>query len=539
MGGAASCGIATVLESKPSFYQSYELGKLLGKGAYGTVYVAVSRRKRVHAVKVQSLRIYSRRVESEILIWKEACKHSENIVYLNRIYQEADVYFMVMELCRCTVHSRLEENPVWLYGELVDDFQQILRGMLHLHSMNIFHGDVKSQNVLYGGSDGQILKIADFGISCVLQPDQHLISRRGTLVYMAPEMFGENVCYSFPADMWSVGVLFFCIVVGMYPVGHASSTFEDFQVEMEQMGAEPKIVPRLVEKLNVAIQRRKSMCQEDSDTTPSQVARSNIEMLEKRLSLLSFAQSFLTRDTGNRPKPLVALQSHLLERPRYHREINSLLVVDRSSDTSDQTREAELQLDARHREDSQKRSADKVENENCQRENKEHSPSQQGFPVDKNDDGRAEAVAEAVGASVDTKNLIADVPRNSQIGSSSIIGNNLGHALSSHERGMAIGHPLARQAIVGSSLASLQEESAAELGSNADGQSPSLSEDGQSNRPVGLLNFEDAARSRTQGNHAVQPPADLPFMLVMPGQQPDAVPANGGDTPCAGDTGQA
>lgn len=547
MGGAASCRIATVLECRPSFYQSYELGKLLGKGAYGSVYVAVSRRNCVQAVKVQSLRIYRRRVECEIRIWKQACKYSENIVHLHRIYQEADVYFMVMELCRCTMHNRLEENPRWSYAMLVDDFRQILRGMLHLHSMSVYHGDIKSENVLYGGSDGQTLKIADFGISCVLQPNQYLISRRGTLVYMAPEMFGDDVCYSFPADMWAVGVLFFCIVVGMYPVGQASSTFEEFKAEMEQMEAEPKIVTRLVEKLNTAIQRQKCMCQEDSDATSFGMARSSIELLEKRLSLLSFAQSFLTKDTHNRPSPLMALQSDLLGRQTYYTEKNSLLVVDRSSDTSDQTAgakwEAELQLDKRHQNASQKRGADKAEKESCQRENKEQGSLSQGFPVDKNADGGAGAFAEAVGqngSSVDTKNLRGDESSNSQSVGSAIIGDNLGHALSLHERGMAIGNPLARQAIVGSSLASLQEEDASEPGSYADGQSLSPSEDARPSRPVALLNFADADRSRPQGSRRspVQPPADLPFMLVMPGQQPDAGLANGGETRCAGATGQ-
>lgn len=100
----------------------------------------------------------------------------------------------------------------------------IARGVHHIHSKNIIHGDLKPNNVLMKMTDrnrsGLIAKIADFGLSLKMRGSQTHVSnvQGGTPFYMAPEVL-ELESASKAADVYAYGV----ILWEMY-MSHFSST---------------------------------------------------------------------------------------------------------------------------------------------------------------------------------------------------------------------------------------------------------------------------------------------------------------------------
>ena len=94
------------------------------------------------------------------------------------------------------------------YSENVVKFilKQILKGIAHLHSLNIIHRDIKSDNILV--SQHGAVKLADFGFSCQLNPGDKRESRVGTIAWMAPELIrAKQVGYNTTIDIWSFGIL--------------------------------------------------------------------------------------------------------------------------------------------------------------------------------------------------------------------------------------------------------------------------------------------------------------------------------------------
>lgn len=108
---------------------------------------------------------------------------------------------------------------------LADITLQVLLGLKFLHDNKQLHRDIKPGNILMN-CDGMV-KLADFGISKVLEKNQEYLTSNtgnfvGTMLYMAPERI-SNAKYSYPSDIWSVGMTLLTIARGSYPLNVASS----------------------------------------------------------------------------------------------------------------------------------------------------------------------------------------------------------------------------------------------------------------------------------------------------------------------------
>ncbi|OAA62205.1 Protein kinase-like domain protein [Cordyceps fumosorosea ARSEF 2679] len=99
-----------------------------------------------------------------------------------------------------------EDSGLLTCEHAVNAFGQTLDGLRFLHRSNLPHRDLKPENILVTMEPLFKVVIADFGFAKVIENDTLLQSSRGTLRYMAPELYSHDG-YGLEVDIWSLGVL--------------------------------------------------------------------------------------------------------------------------------------------------------------------------------------------------------------------------------------------------------------------------------------------------------------------------------------------
>jgi aurora kinase len=206
----------------------FEIGKPLGKGKFGRVYLAKERSSGfVCALKVlHKSELQQGKVEKQVRREIEIQSHltHPNILKLFGHFHDAKRIFLILEFAgkgELYKHLRKEQRfPEWKAAQYI---AQMAAALKYLHKKHVMHRDIKPENILVG-IHGEI-KISDFGWS-VHAPNNRRNTMCGTLDYLPPEMLrggGKDNFYSEKVDLWSLGVLTYEFLVGEAP-------FEDTQV---------------------------------------------------------------------------------------------------------------------------------------------------------------------------------------------------------------------------------------------------------------------------------------------------------------------
>ena len=144
-------------------------------------------------------------------VTKPSGKRVENLSYL---ILEFASYGTLFDLCKN--NGPLDE----VAGKFF--FHQLVSILEYLHNdRGIVHRDLKLENILLT-SDFDV-KLTDFGFSKKVRGSM-LKSQRGTFSYMAPEIKAGYDYNGQQSDIFSLGVILFVIVVGIFPFQEASPT---------------------------------------------------------------------------------------------------------------------------------------------------------------------------------------------------------------------------------------------------------------------------------------------------------------------------
>jgi serine/threonine protein kinase len=98
----------------------------------------------------------------------------------------------------------LDTCPPLALPRLVQVFEKVAEGLVHMHRRNICHGDLKPNNILVGR--GGAVKVIDYGLTRIKGEDKNRV--QGTPEYMAPET-ARNRMINERTDIYNFGAMMY------------------------------------------------------------------------------------------------------------------------------------------------------------------------------------------------------------------------------------------------------------------------------------------------------------------------------------------
>ena len=211
-----------IIERKESKYIShYKILETLGSGAMGNVYKAVDiNTSCITALKVLKPEIVNDKNNRDMILNEGKTLlnlNHPNIIKVFEIGSSDEHTFIAMEYLPCgTLHEFVASNFPLELNTFIGIALDICRGLSTVHSNNIIHRDLKSQNIMF--NENKNIKILDFGLSknpvYVTNTTGH--GGIGTLGFMAPEQVtSSNIDHR--ADIFSLGIIMYYMATNSVP----------------------------------------------------------------------------------------------------------------------------------------------------------------------------------------------------------------------------------------------------------------------------------------------------------------------------------
>lgn len=196
----------------------FEIGKPLGKGKYGRVYMAREKSSQfIVALKVilkSKLKGFQSKSQLRREIEIQSNLRHPNILRMYGYFYDNKKVYLILEFCSGgELYTRLLKKAWFSESTAAKMIVEIADALGFCHSKNVIHRDIKLENLLIG-ENGKI-KISDFGWS-VHAPSSRRLTVCGTPEYLAPEIVDKQE-HDKRIDMWSLGVLLYEFLVGAPP----------------------------------------------------------------------------------------------------------------------------------------------------------------------------------------------------------------------------------------------------------------------------------------------------------------------------------
>ncbi|KAI0399189.1 kinase-like protein [Xylaria palmicola] len=218
---------------------NYSLGKLIGKGSFGKVYLAHHKLTNGSKVVLKSANKDDANLAREI-------HHHRQFVHphIARLYEvivTESLVWLVLEYCPGDeLYNYLIKHGPLPVDKVQKTFTQLVGAVSYVHQQSCVHRDLKLENILLDKHEN--VKLVDFGFTREYEgKSNYLQTFCGTVCYSAPEMLKGEKYAGEKVDVWSLGVILYAILCGELPFDDDDDNITRTKILSE----EPKYPDRL------------------------------------------------------------------------------------------------------------------------------------------------------------------------------------------------------------------------------------------------------------------------------------------------------
>ena len=238
-----------------SLDERYAFIKKAGQGTYGTTWLAEDRTNgHMVAVKTISKNITSRSDFKNELKYSKLVSSHPNIISTHDIAYETNTsYVMVQDYAAGgDLFDAIQPNVGLPEHKAKEYICQIAEAVDYMHSKNLVHRDIKPENIVLGDRKGSLVQLIDFGMT--VRTGTHVPCVTGSIPYTAPEICNASDEIGFhvdpSCDVWSVGILLFCMLTGSFPWEQATLSDPNYYRFVQWQSGVTTKPPRMWQKFS-------------------------------------------------------------------------------------------------------------------------------------------------------------------------------------------------------------------------------------------------------------------------------------------------
>ncbi|KAJ3472999.1 hypothetical protein NLG97_g10582 [Lecanicillium saksenae] len=213
---------------------NYTLGRLIGKGSFGKVYLATHKLTNGSKVVLKSAN------KSDSNLAREIHHHRQFVhPHIARLYEvivTENLVWLVLEYCSGDeLYNYLLDHGPLPVDKVQKIFAQLVGAVSYVHMQSCVHRDLKLENILFDKHEN--VKLVDFGFTREYEGRvNHLQTFCGTICYSAPEMLKGEKYAGEKVDVWSLGIILYSLLCGELPFDDD----DDNVTRSRILGQEPK-----------------------------------------------------------------------------------------------------------------------------------------------------------------------------------------------------------------------------------------------------------------------------------------------------------
>lgn len=276
-------------DNLPYQVNNYQLTKLIGRGGFSACFLATSTKSALtFCVKVMLQEQFDTNIKNSLFIQKllPADGFCQFVDYI----EDDHFRYLVTEYCPGgSLRSMISKGLFFDEHTLVYYIYHLLLAFSYMHQKGFAHCDIKSTNILLD-QDSHI-KIIDFSNSVKVEPNSKIVTDIYSPSYAPPEIIEEKPHDPIKSDIWSLGIVFFEMAVGILPWRPFPVELMEDSIKKCSYKIPPTVPPRISDLIH-------SMLQYNPEDRPSLINLINSPMFKIRPELLYVSKSGKEKDSN-------------------------------------------------------------------------------------------------------------------------------------------------------------------------------------------------------------------------------------------------